>query len=103
MKSSILICYRNGDYAPLCVRLVEKGERYGRDFCLYHESDDPLVEFYDMRYAHTVYGEFVSRYCVSTIMESSGGLCLMGGTYEWAATEETMSRVREWIKSEEAV
>lgn len=106
MKSNIMVAM-NEPYAPLLVRIVEFGDRYGKDFCLYHKEDDPLVEFYDMRYPHTVYGQFVSRYCASTLLDGRfaikpvGGLCLDGGNADtWSATEETMSRVVEWLKRE---
>ena len=29
------------------VRIVEKGDSYGRDMCLTYDETDPLVEFYD--------------------------------------------------------
>ena len=41
------------------VRIVRAGDRYGRDNCLTHDKDEPLVEFYDSRYPHTEYGQFV--------------------------------------------
>jgi hypothetical protein len=30
------------------VRLVEKGDPHGRNFCLTHNEDRPMVEFYDV-------------------------------------------------------
>ena len=41
------------------VRVVNKGDKFGRDFCLTHESEKPMVEFYDARYPHTEFGQFV--------------------------------------------
>ena len=32
------------------VRIVNKGDRYGRADCLTHDDDRPMVEFYDRRY-----------------------------------------------------
>ena len=31
------------------VRIVNNGEKYGREFCLTHDEDKPMVEFYDRR------------------------------------------------------
>lgn len=82
------------------VRIVRNGEKYGLDFCLTYDSqvNDPLVEFYDARYPHTEYGQFVSRYYASTLSErDTGGLCLDGGVPEWSVTEADMHLVRKWV------
>ena len=86
------------------VRVVNKGDKYGRDFCLTHDEDKPLVEFYDSRYPHTEFGQFVSRYYVSTILGDDGygsknsGLCLHGGEPEWTVKESDMNVVRAYLK-----
>jgi len=87
------------------VRVVNKGEKYGRDFCLTHDSDKPLVEFYDSRYPHTEFGQFVSRYYVSTILgtdgygRAEGGLILDGGNADvWTVKEGDMDVVRAYLK-----
>ena len=86
------------------VRVVNKGDKYGRDFCLTHDSDKPLVEFYDVRYPHTEFGQFVSRYYVSTILGDDGygpknsGLNLHGGVPEWTVSEQDMETVRDFLK-----
>ena len=87
------------------VRVVNKGDKYGRDFVLTHEEDKPLVEFYDSRYPHTEFGQFVSRYYVSTLLgedkygRAEGGLCLDGGNAnEWTVSERHMGIVRSFLK-----
>ena len=87
------------------VRVVNKGDKYGRDFCLTHDGDKPLVEFYDVRYPHTEFGQFVSRYYVETILgedgygRAEGGLCLDGGNAnEWSVSERHMGIVRSFLK-----
>ncbi len=86
------------------VRVVNKGDKYGLDFCLTHEEDKPLVEFYDVRYPHTEFGQFVSRYYVSTILGDDGygpkdsGLNLHGGVPEWTVSERHMDIVRAYLK-----
>ena len=87
------------------VRVVTKGEKYGRDFCLTHDGDKPLVEFYDARYPHTEFGQFVSRYYVETILgddgygPKDGGLSLDGGIPEWTVPASDMDTVRDWLKT----
>ena len=70
------------------MRLVQKGDRYGRDMCLTHEKDEPLVEFYDLTYKFDrdvdgeVLGQFTgARYYASTFLNggNSSGLILDGG------------------------
>lgn len=68
-----------------------------------HDALEPLVEFYDTRHAHTKdvdgtnLGQFVIRYCVSTIASDDRGLCLHGAVPEWNLTSITMNKVREFI------
>ena len=87
------------------VRVINKGDKYGLDFCLTHNEDKPLVEFYDSRYPHTEFGQFVSRYYVDTILgkegyhgRSEGGLCLHGGIPEWSVSAEDMATVRAFLQ-----
>jgi hypothetical protein len=81
------------------VRIVQTGDRYGLNFCLTHDKKDPLVEFYDARYPHTEFGQFVSRYYVSTILEGQNrGLCLDGGEPEWSICASDMALVRKFIQ-----
>ena len=87
------------------VRVVNKGDKFGRDFCLTHESDKPMVEFYDSRYPHTEFGQFVSRYYVETILgtdkwgRGEGGLILDGGNRDqWTVSERHMDIVRSFLK-----
>ena len=90
------------------VRIVNKGDKYGRDFCLTHTEDKPLVEFYDARYPHTEFGQFVSRYYVETILgddgygSKAGGLSLYGGISEWSVSARDMETVRSLLKKETA-
>tara|TARA_Y100000310_G_scaffold120368_2_gene119118 strand:+ start:4587 stop:4904 length:318 start_codon:yes stop_codon:yes gene_type:complete len=84
------------------VRVVMVGDSYGREGVLTHNADpffhdDPLVEFYDAKYPHTEYGQFISRYYLGTLAgrpEGRGGLCLQGDVAEWQISE---TNVREAI------
>lgn len=98
-----LIIY-NDEGNPFGVRIVREGDCYGLDDCLtYDETDDhfragdPLIEFYDMRYTDRFgeRGQFVSRYCRSTLMERDGryGLNLDGGVPAWRIDVDAMQQV----------
>lgn len=88
---------------PFNVKVVQKGETYGRQGCLIHDSDDALVEFYDARYEGKYEdwedGQFVSRYFVSTLLEHDGGLWLDGGSDTWMVSGNNMEDVRNFIKN----
>jgi len=83
------------------VRILNKGDKYGREFCLTHDEDKPIAEFYDRRYPHTEFGQFVSRYYVSTLLEDpTGGLCLdFGNAASWTVSAEDMTLVRAYLRA----
>jgi hypothetical protein len=95
----------NDDGRPWVVRLVFNGDKYGLDFKLTHAEEDPLVEFYDARYEHTAYGQFVSHYYASTLLDSETlrqpgqGLNLAGGVPEWKISSKGMLRVLLWVRA----
>jgi hypothetical protein len=81
------------------VRFVEKGDRYGLKDCLINNGL-PLVEFYDARFDHTDFGQFVSRYHVETLLEEpwhGGGLSLDGRVPAWTVSARCMKAIREWL------
>ena len=78
------------------VRIVTPGQGYGRGFRL--AAAETFVEFYDNRYPDPdfgVYGQFVSRYFLTTIAEDKfpEGLSLDGGVPEWWVSAEDMEVV----------
>lgn len=88
------------------VRIVKNGDKYGRDFCLTYDENKPMAEFYDSRYPHTEFGQFVSRYYIGTLLNHEGfygdgtesGLCLDGGNPdEWSLSKEEMDVVRHYL------
>ena len=96
------------DHIDWTVRLVLKGDHYGLDDVLTHTGIDPLVEFYDRRYMHTEFGQFVSRYYLSTLYTDRGGsfvsrqargLDLHGGVPDWSISAEGMTLVYDWLDS----
>ncbi len=84
---------------PFTMRLVRKGDGYGRDLALIHDKDEPLVEFYDARHAcdRTAekggeYGQFVSRYYAKTLRTRNAGtgLNLEGSVPDWTVDASGM-------------
>jgi hypothetical protein len=76
-----------GSFGGFSVVLVRKGDKYGRDNCVTHTEDEPLVEFYDASVTgkgFSTVGQFVARYYRRTLGQPTGqGLCLDGGVPEW--------------------
>lgn len=87
---------------PFNVRIVQQGDNYGLNNCLTHESKEPLVEFYDQRYPHTEFGQFVSRYNITTLLkrENNLGLDLDGGIPDWKIDAKEMNDVITWLSAE---
>lgn len=87
------------------VRIVHKGESYGRNNCLTHDQDDPLVEFYDARWQGRIpdwpLGQFVSRYYLSTLLQGSHdrGLLLDASSPSWSVSPHGMRQVLDFIRS----
>ena len=82
------------------VRIVKTGDQYGLNMCLTNDKA-PMVEFYDSRYPHTEYGQFVSRYYISTILsdkEYPNGLCLDGRVPAWQVSAEDMVDVLYFLQ-----
>jgi len=92
---------------PWTIRIVEEGDKYGRDDCLTYEKEEPVVEFYDAdnpftidEPSGTVLGQFVSRYYISTIADGkSGGLDLMGYEPKWKIESLCMDNVRAYLEA----
>lgn len=84
----------------LIVRLVERGDSYGKNFCLTNSSHDDYVEFYDP-YNHFTkdsdFGYFIARYYKQNIMECKGGLKLYGDDPAWQISDEGMEKVWKWL------
>lgn len=91
------------DFPSYTVRLVYPEDRYGRNGCLVHGRDEPLVEFYDNDFNFNewlgITGQFVSRYYINTLLERNlfVGLCLEGGEPKWMLGVEEMQEIRAWL------
>lgn len=88
---------------PFTVRIVEQGDKYGLRDCLTHNKSEPFVEFYDGRYMHTQYGQFVARYNFTTLQDFKGGLDLDGGVPDWKVDAAAMAEVKAWMAEYHAI
>ena len=89
------------DGRVFALRVVNQGDAYGRNGCMTHDEAAPMVEFYDTIYAgedpdtftgHL--GQFVTRYYVSTLMDTdpTRGLQLDGGVAVWTVTADSLAQ-----------
>ena len=83
---------KNTAGVEFAARIINEGDKYGRDDCLTHNESKPLIEFHDMDM-----GVFVSRYYVDTLTGecewSNGdsrktGINLEGSVSKWFVTAE---------------
>lgn len=104
IPETITVTAANG--VRFLARILRTGDTYGLNDCLTKgigrsldlEGDGLTVEFYDTRYNHTRFGQFVSRYAVSTILsDPRGGLDLMGYEPSWKIDATAMTVVRAWL------
>ena len=75
------------------------------------KKDQNLVSFYDTRYNHTQYGQFVGRYYANTLLGLDGwssrgssikdrGLNLHGGVDNWFINADNATDVVDFIERE---
>lgn len=93
------------------VRIVEKGDKWGRNRALTHDKNDPLIVVYDasppkydFSYANVAYRQLnpqmVSYYYLSTLLEGgtlNTGINLHGGVPAWQIDKENWRKVIEWL------
>lgn len=81
------------------VRVVQRGERYGATNSM--TATQTLVEFYDQRYPHTVLGQFITRYHLTTLLDDhprERGLDLHGGEPSWKIDANALRLVQAWLR-----
>lgn len=88
---------------PWLVRIVERGDRYGRNDALEHDQNDPLVEFYDQDGYDPTFakrGLFAGRYYLSTLLTypRSSGLDLQVDQPRWKIGPEGMGHVLMFLE-----
>lgn len=70
------------------------------------KKDQNLVSFYDTRYNHTQYGQFIGRYYATTLLGLDGygsgikdrGLNLHGGIADWFINADNANHVVDFIE-----
>lgn len=100
MRADVFV-FVSSNGIPFTARRVNSGEMYGAKFGLIHNQDDPLIEFYDARHSFTPFGQFVSRYYLSTLLEHDRnvGLNLEGGSAYWNLTAAELQAVLRHLGS----
>jgi len=86
---------------PFHVRMIMPGDKYGLMDRLTHVGVQPLVEVYDARYPHTKFGQFITRYYLSTLYSGTHdyGLCLNESIPEWSLSVVQHSTLVHWAES----
>ena len=93
------------------VRIVEKGEWWGRNKALLHEKNDPLVvvfdadgEKYELTYSQVLYRQLnpqmVGAYYLSTLINGetvNTGISFDGRVPRWNVDKENWRKVIEWL------
>jgi hypothetical protein len=86
------------------VRLIKKGDGYGRGRVVRWDSEEPGFEIYDRTYAgqkgFEPEGQIVSQYYVCTIAEVKHGIDLHGGVPEWKIDTAAFVPVVQWAQRE---
>lgn len=104
--STDTITFDGGNGIRWTARLLTEGDQYGRSGALAWEHENrPGVEFYDTRYPHTEFGQFVGRYFVETLLEgntANTGLNLDMGIPDWSIDKAGMDIVRKWLREQTA-
>lgn len=72
------------------VRRIEPGVNYING----KPAERIMVEFYDARYPHTPFGQFVSGYYASDIASHKGALNLEGGIVDWRIDALSLDEVK---------
>ena len=99
MNTIFNVTNSNGD--DFNVRIVRKGDRYGLNGCSVHNETEALVEVYDAEYPHTEFGQFVSRYYISTLINGKSrntGINLEGSAPKWRIDAHNWSKVIAWLE-----
>lgn len=85
-------------HATFIVRVVQKGQKYGRDSKQTHELQEPLVEFYDADYSFSPFGQYITCYYLGTLKNRDPHpLALNGGIEKWRIGAENAIRLQTWL------
>lgn len=91
------------------IKLVFRGDTFGREHCVTHKDSEPLVEFYDARFTDGFEpeGQFITRYSLSMLDGTNrwcrGGsisgrtLCLQSDIPNWTVDGINTAKIMTWI------
>lgn len=84
--------------ATFIVRVVQQGQKYGRDFKQTHELEEPLVEVYDADSSFTPFGQYITCYYLDTLRNRGPSpLAFNLGIEKWRIGAENAVRLRQWL------
>ncbi len=109
MSASVRLCndekvaqVANREGRQFRVRIVREGEAYGNRRQLTNTTGEPFVEFYDATLAGDdrfgALGQFVSRYGLGVLRESTVGINLDGGVPAWYLDEAPLKDAMTWVE-----
>ena len=98
-----LMFVENENNKQFAIRVIEKGDNYGRNRCLILKEDKQLIEFYDVEGAGDEWfdelGQFIERYYIESIMEIENyGLNLSANVDVWNIEGANIHKIQQWIK-----
>jgi hypothetical protein len=97
MKAINILTLREG-HVSFIIRIVQQGQKYGRDFKQTHELKEPLVEIYDADYNHTPFGQYISCYYLDTLRNRDPhSLAFNGGIEKWRIGAANAVRLQQWL------
>jgi hypothetical protein len=56
-----------------------------------------LIAFYDARYPHTDFGQFIGEYYAHTLADVTSGLDLHGGVANWKIDADSMKKIQSTL------
>jgi hypothetical protein len=83
MKKYLSIGKDTNGERNMLARFLFNGDKYGKDDCLRHADEDPIIEFYGRTDDKKSEPHFIGRYYLSTMNDNvkrNDGLCLCGQT-----------------------
>lgn len=100
-----LMFVENHEGRQFAVKVLVKGDTYGRNRCVIWDEERPGIEFYDVTYAgedgFDEIGQFVSRYYLETFIEHGANeLHLWDDIPQWTITTNNVFKIRTWIKQQ---
>ena len=92
---------RGKDGREFTLRIVWKGDSYGRDQSL-RNHDRPIVEFHDSTYAGETFGplgQFIGSYYMETLLDRDErhDLTLWTSVPEWTVPAAELNKAMAWI------